>query len=356
MDKKQLNVVIIHSAFWVGGAENMVYELAKNLTAQNVNVTVITLHSRVGSHLEEKVDAAEFRNIYVGCEGGVTPKKLLAVYKMCQEANADVVHAHMSGVVYSILWALTPKGKMIATAHTTPDKAFNKRTTAVLKLLARLNKAVIVAVSKENQKLIKEYYFLNKNVEYINNGVDLHRFYHKEHEGVNFVNVSRQDKNKNQAVILKLFSRLHKEFPDTQLYLCGDGPEQENLIAMTKELMVEDVVHFPGSVSNVEDYLALGDIYIQASHREGLPLSTVEGMASGLPVITTDVGGMKNLIDNNGFLLKDGDEEGMYNAMVSLVQDQKKREAFGKRSVEISKDFSSESMAEKYKDLYEKCR
>lgn len=356
MAGKKVKVVTVHSSFAIGGAENMVYELAKSLDPKKVDMTVITLHSRLGNSLEKKVDEAGISVIYVGCEGRVTPAKLLRVYRMINNENPDVVHAHMSGVVYSILWTLWKGHQMIVTAHTTPDKAFNERTTRILKTLAKHRKAVLVAVSDENRRLMEEHYgLMDDNVKSINNGIDISRYRHESHDGIVFINVGRHDENKNQSLIIALFAKVHQSYPDTRLILCGDGPEHERLRDQAMRLGVFEDIDFTGNVGNVQDYLARSDIYLVASHREGLPLSAVEAMASSLPVISTDVGGMKNIVRENGILVKDHDEDGYCKAMMYFVGNEKARVEMGQRSLEIAQEFSSKNMSDQYTKLYESC-
>lgn len=346
------NVAIVHSSFAMGGAENMVYELAKNLDPNTVDFSVITLHKKQGTLLEEKVEKAGFPNVYAGCQGRVTPKKLLRVYKFLKKHRTQVIHAHMSGVIYSLPWLLTHRCKMIVTAHTTPKEAFNRHTTAILKFLAKAGKVTMVAVSEENQRLMARYYGIPcDRVVCVNNGVDVEKFYRTPHERLAFIHVGRQDKNKNQAAMIRQFARLQEEAP-SDLILCGEGPEQENLKQLAEDLGVRDKVEFTGNVANVEDYLARADIYLQTSHREGLPLATAEGMAAGLPVISTDVGGMKNLVRDNGFLVPDHDEDALYQAMKTLALQEELRRAQSLRSREISLEFSSRQMALAYTEIY----
>lgn len=357
MSEKKINVVLIHSSFVIGGAENMVYELGKSLNPNEVNTTVITLSSRLGTSLEKKVDDAGISVKYAGCEGRVTIKKLMRVYHMTKEAKADVVHAHMSGVVYSILWTLCHKSKLVITVHTTPEKAFNSRVKLILKFLSYINKTVLVTVSNENEKLLLEKYRLTtRNVKCINNGVDLTRFYYKKHEGIRFINVGRHDDNKNQELIIRLFIKLHRDYPTTSLILCGDGPEHQKYVDLAENMIDDKSIVILGNVSNVEDYLAESDIYIQASHREGLPLSTLEAMASKLPVISTNVGGMKNIVKGNGFLVPDNNQQALFNAMEKFVLEKDLREQCGEESLRIVKDFSSVKMADEYLKLYYQCR
>lgn len=353
MGKQKINVVEIHSSFCIGGAENMVYELTKSFDTDKVNAKIITLHSRLGTSLEDKVDDAGLNVEYIGCEGRVTPGKLWKVYRIIRDFRPDVIHAHMSGVIYGLPWLLTHKTKMFVTAHTTPDRAFNHRTTQLIKYFAKKHQIILVAVSQENKKLMQQAYQLDDSyVKCVNNGVDLSRYFHKKHKGIVFINVGRHDKNKNQELMVRLFHAIHQKNADTKLILCGDGPEHEHLMALAKDLGISSSVDFTGNVGNVQDYLASADIYLSASHREGLPLSTVEALASLLPVISTDVGGMKNIVMDNGILVPDDNEEAFYQAMEKLVNDKSLRETMGCKSREIANAFSSEKMAEQYTALF----
>ena len=351
-----INVVIILGSLVIGGAENMVYELARKLDKTKVNAIVISLSSRIGNDLEKKFDVAKIPVKYIDVHGHITIGKLLKVNREINKLQPQVIHAHMSGVAYSILWSLFHNNKLVVTAHTTPDKAFNRRTTAVLRILARLKKVVLVGVSEENRALmLKAYGVSEKSVICINNGVDIKRYYHKEHENVTFINVGRHDKNKNQQEIIRQFAKLHTKYKNMSLILCGDGTEFHNNKALAEQLGVKDSVLFAGNVPNVQDYLAQADIYVQASHREGLPLTTIEAVASGLPIIATDGGGIKNIVRENGLLIPDDDAEQLYLAMEKLFLDKSIREKYAEVSLQIAEEYSSDNMANRYTDVYLSC-
>lgn len=354
MENKKIKVLVIHSSFCIGGAENMVYELTKSFDKNVVECKDISCCSRLGTSLEEKVDKAKIDVYYGHCDGNITIEKIWDIYKQIKNFDPDIIHAHMGGVFYSLPYILTHKTKLVVTAHTTPKEAFNERTTRVLKFLARRGKVVMTAVSEENKHLMAAYYGLPaENIEYVNNGVDLKRYYRKDHSKLTFINVGRLDKNKNQQLIIKLFHKLDTN-AQMRLFLCGDGPERSTLERMVEELALQDRVTFTGNVGNVQDYLAESDIYIQTSHREGLPLSTIEATATKLPIISTNVGGMKNIVKDNGFLVADYDEDALYNAMKLLSEDATLRTLMGQKSYEIANEFSAENMSYKYTEIYKR--
>lgn len=352
---KKIKVINILGPIVVGGCENMVYELGKALDPQKVDNMVISIGSRTGNPLEKKIDDAGIDIVYSECKGTVTLSKLLKVYKIMKSFKPDVLHAHMSGVVYSLPWLLTHRCKMVVTAHTTPNLAFNPRVTKILKILARLGKVVMVGVSEENANLMRSYYQLSDDqVKWVNNGIDVSRYYKKDHSNITFVHIGRLDENKNQQLIINCFAKVYELHPDARLILCGDGPTREKLEDMVQAVGLHEVVQFTGNVSNVQDYLAISDIYLQSSHREGLPLSVVEAMASALPVISTNVGGMKNIVKDNGFLIEDNNEKSYMDAMIKLYENVNLRNSMGLRSREMTSSFSSASMADSYTKIYTK--
>jgi glycosyltransferase involved in cell wall biosynthesis len=138
-----------------------------------------------------------------------------------------------------------------------------------------------------------------------------------------------------------------------KLFLIGDG-ELHNALKKQAELLgISDFVEFTGYIASPKEYLAQSDIYISASHREGLPLSVLEAMASGLPVIATDVGGVRDLAQKNGILIADDDEDALYAAMKKLYYNKELRDEMGKKSLEMVQDFSASGMTAKYCELFD---
>ena len=166
--------------------------------------------------------------------------------------------------------------------------------------------------------------------------------------------MARHDENKNQMAILRCFAKLYQSNNQLRLILLGNGPAHQKLRETTKKLGVEDAVEFPGLVNNVADYYARADVYVQASRREAMPMSVLEAMAAGLPIIATDVGGVKDVVKGNGYLymVDDDNELLMLMKQFSTMKEEKLHEMVdGARRLVVA--FSSRTMAEKYCVLYE---
>ena len=107
---------------------------------------------------------------------------------------------------------------------------------------------------------------------------------------------------------------------------------------------------------DVENYLADSDIYVASSHFEGLPISMLEAMSAGLPIVSTDVGGVSDIVKDgiNGVLIAPGNKEKYVKALKTLIIDVSMREAYSKKSKEFSKKYDIKLMVEGYERLYKK--
>lgn len=350
-------VVIITPALFTGGAEIMAVRLAINIDKKEYDVQMLCLNEKNNTSLEKMLEENKIPVHYLGKSNGVSIKVILKTYKMLSKLSPDIIHSHITGTVYAFLWVLLHKCKLIHTIHTRPDAEFSAKFRKILKLFVKFKKIILVAVSKENQRIAIEHYKVGEDRCYfVNNPVEVSKYYkNKNTTGlITFINVSRQDDNKNQALALRAFAKLYEKNSNTRLVLVGDGNQHSNLISEVEKLGLQDVVYLPGEVSNAEDYLANADIYLSTSHREGLPLSMLEAMAAGLPIISSNVGGCSDIVVNNGILFEDNNEEQLLAAMEKLANDESLRNEYTKKGYAIVNEYDASKCAEKYEKLYKK--
>ena len=139
------------------------------------------------------------------------------------------------------------------------------------------------------------------------------------------VTAGRMTKQKNQELLLKAFSTLADRFPDVRIEIYGEGPEEQHLRAVIKELCMEKRVKLCGYVCNLSDHIKDASLFVLSSDYEGMPNALMEAMAQGLPCISTDCdgGGARFLIDNgkNGLLVPKGDIDALTDAMKRMLSD-----------------------------------
>jgi len=376
-----MNVTVTIDELDMGGAQHIVHTLVRHLDRSKYKITIICTDGKVNSILERQM-IEEQKNgdysivflkkplyLYINTPSKSLnrilrrlfrlPSDLFTIPSLCREikkTKPDIVHAHQHGILAGY-WTLFHGVPMIATVHTNPKTTFYRESEKIIfKTLVFCKRIILVGISKFNSELIAKIWRLNGTfIRYVNNGINIEDFYQEPHETFTFINSSRQDKNKNQSLILRAFARLRHENPacPIKLILAGGGDAHGKLKKEAQKIGIYESVEFTGYVKNTGEHLALSDVYVSSSHREGLSLSVLEAMACGLPVIATDAGGVRDLAKDNGILVADDDEDGLFAAMKKLKDNDELRRLMGKKSLEMVQAYCASEMAIKYAALYE---
>ncbi len=155
--------------------------------------------------------------------------------------------------------------------------------------------------------------------------------------------------------IVQTFARVQAEVPSI-LVMVGDGPDRGDAEAEARELGVHDSVLFLGKIDPIAPLLAGADLFLLPSDAESFGLSALEALASGVPVIGANVGGLPSVVQSGktGFLCDVGDVNGMANAAIGLLQNPVRWKAFSDAgAADASSRFSQETIVAQYEALYE---
>lgn len=352
-----IKVAVILPSFDIGGTENMVAQLATYIDKSRFQLHVISLRGYMNTPVQKMIEASGVDVTYCDRTKKNDIKVWTKVYRMLLKFNPDIIHSNMYPFLYTIPYLLTHKVKLLHTIHNKPVNEFLDKYKKVIRILYKMDKAIPVAISHTVEKEMKELYQL-KRIERVYNPVDLKRFNSDRTaisiNEVEFITVGRLMKQKNQALLFRAFADACQRISNIKLSILGDGELKNDLVALAKELNVINNITFYGNVSNVEWYLAKADVFVLSSDYEGLPLSILEAMASGLPIVATDVGGVVDIVTDNGFLINKGDQVELANRIVELAKSDNKRIKLGTNSKNNSKEYDSHKFATKYQDLYEK--
>lgn len=174
--------------------------------------------------------------------------------------------------------------------------------------------------------------------------------------GPHLVFVGRLAGVKGVPVLLESLAELVQEIPELRVALIGDGPERADLERRARDLGLAEVVTFAGYRSQAEVALTLAeaDMLVLPSFAEGVPVTLMEAMASGLPVLATRVGGISELVEDgiSGFLVPPGNVEALTARLRNLLTDQKLRECMGEAGrKKVSADFNQEIEANRLAQL-----
>lgn len=154
--------------------------------------------------------------------------------------------------------------------------------------------------------------------------------------------------------VIRVFYEIRKQIP-SKLMFVGDGPERSKAEALCRELKTCDDVIFLGKIKSTEQALALSDLFILTSETESFGLSALEAMASGVPVISTNTGGLPevNVNGETGFLSNVGDVVDMAKNAIYILSDEKRLEQFKQNALLKAEEFSIRNILPVYERLYE---
>lgn len=348
----------------LGGAESMCVNLSEALTEQGHQVVVVSLYTQetyLSDRLLQKKVKVVFLDKNVGPDFSL-PGKLLSV--LLQE-KPDVIHTHLLSLKYVCLAVrkMDRRIPVIHTVHSVAEQEAGRMDRLINRWFFRKGYALPVALSREIQKTVAAVYGLEpRSVPVVFNGIRLANCKVKQDYGANpkftILHIGRFMDVKNHGVLLRAFQKLHQRFPQSRLQLIGKGERKQEMEALASELSLQDAVSFLGEQTDVFSCLQEADLFVLPSLYEGMPMTILEAMGTGLPVIASAVGGIPDVIRDgeDGILIRPLQEE-LEEAMARLLCDQGLREKLGRNALKKSRQFSDISMANRYLDIYhaERC-
>jgi glycosyltransferase involved in cell wall biosynthesis len=365
----QLTVLHIFSGDLWAGAEVMIFNLLRRLK-DNPGLTILALS------LNEGVLTCKLREI--GVETHVIseavksfPTIFIQALRLFREKRITVIHSHRykENLLALLLAKSIAVRRLIATLHGLSEPlGLWKDAKSSLGLKAKLNYFIlkhaftrVVAVSQEMKDvLIQQHAFEKSQVDLIYNGIRLPRFSHSSadrqtHHPFHIGTVGRLVPVKDFELFLEIAVGIKEQTSGVRFSILGDGPMKDHLICKVKELQLEDSVDFLPSQPDPLPYYQSLDLYLNTSHHEGLPLSVLEVMACGTPVVAPKVGGIPEIISHgeNGWLVETRDPQAFVQACVNLKRDKTLRSCMGVHAAQaVACRFSDSRMAASYLKLY----
>jgi len=155
--------------------------------------------------------------------------------------------------------------------------------------------------------------------------------------------------------LINTFALILKKVP-SKLLLVGDGPLRHDAEELCKKLGICEHVFFLGKLKSAKEILTISDLFILPSEKESFGLAALEAMASAVPVISTNVGGVPEVVEHgvSGLLFDVGDVQAMAKGSLEILQDENKLKAFKSKALEKSKEFNIQNILPMYETLYKK--
>lgn len=281
--------------------------------------------------------------------------------------GVDVVHAHMFGsnVWGTVLGRLSGVPVVVAHEHTWSFQGRPLRRFLDRELVSRLADVFVAVSGEDRRKMIEVEGVDPAKIRLIPNGIPS-----PANGGVGDVRadlgiepgapvlgvVCELRAQKALEVLFEAAAILLSEFPTLKVLVAGDGPERARLEEASQRLGVEDAVLLLGIRRDVPAVLAAVDVAVLCSDYEGSPLSVMEYMAAGKPVVSTRVGGVPELVEEgvHGLLVEPRDPAALAEAVARLLRDPALAKRLGAQGRERQqREFSLEAMVRRIEDLYE---
>ena len=289
---------------------------------------------------------------------------------LLRRERVDVIHAHQYTPFFYALTArlLHRRAAILFLEHGRhqPDYPRPKRMIANRLLLERRDRVVAVG-NAVRQALIDYEGIPESRVGVIYNGTSPAAYTVSARAGVRaelgladdafvLIQVARLDPIKDHATALRAFAQFAEARPDSRLLLVGDGPERPNIEKLLEQLNLRGKVQLLGTRSDVARLLSCADVFLLTSISEGIPLTLIEAMAAGLPVVATRVGGVSEVVEDGetGFLVESGNADGIAAALSTLAMECARGLRMGQQGrVRSETIFSEREMVSSYGRLYE---
>lgn len=366
MTGEQKHILLFISALRKGGAERVMVNLADCLYRQGIRVTMVTQYLCENEYPLPAGIPRIISEITAEEETGNRVGDLFARYRklrrIMREQNPDCVLSFIGKnnfmAVASCLFTRIP---VVVSVRGEPGSEYY---SAPMRLLAKTLFAAAAGVIVQTRAVLDFFpFYIRRKAVILKNPLNP-AFDRPRYEGKRdgrILTVGRVDQNKNQEMMIRAFSRIASDFPESTMVLYGEGEKRQRLIKLAEELGLAGRVSLPGAQMDIPEKIRTGSIFLLASGHEGMPNALIEAMCLGLPVISTDCpcGGPAELIcdGENGFLIPVGDEEALADRMRRLLKDEKLAERMGRQAAKLLEEYRPERVnAEWTSYLLARCR
>ena len=287
--------------------------------------------------------------------------------------NIQLLHIHYAiphaAAAYMAKQILAKEGKhipVITTLHGTDITLVGRdKTYRPVVTFSMTESDILTAVSDNLKEETYKNFDIKKDIEVIHNFVDVKRFNKKPVDAFKkliapngekiIMHASNFRKVKRVEDVLKTFLLINEKIP-SKLLLLGDGPERSPIEEMARKSSAFDNIKFLGKQEQMEDILPIADLFLLTSEYESFGLAALEAMAAEVPVISTNAGGLPEIIINGncGYMSNVGDVEDMCKNALLVLKDKATHDLFKANALAQAKTFDIENIVPQYEKLYER--
>ena len=363
---KRLSIAHVLSSFGMGGQERVALDLASTQRARGHRVMAISLSESPEGSMAELFRAADIQTESVAKRGkSVDPTLAVRVARFLTRGGVELVHTHNpQALVYGSPAAALAGAACVHSKHgVNPDPS---RRMWLRRAASKIVDAYVAVTPSLARVAAAAHECDPTQLHVIPNGIDTQRF-SLDLEARRRVRaelgipdnawvvgtVGRLAPEKNQGLLIDAMAPMLD--PRRHLVIVGEGPEREELQRRAQATWRPELIHLTGARHDVSALLSAFDVFALTSRSEGLPLVLLEAMAMGLPVLSTAVGGIPDLVEHGvtGFLVDATDHAGLVTQLIWLSsRPQSALDVASAARRTVLERHSTEHMASAYEDLY----
>ncbi|MBL6678117.1 MAG: N-acetyl-alpha-D-glucosaminyl L-malate synthase BshA [Flavobacteriaceae bacterium] len=295
------------------------------------------------------------------------------LYDVISKYKIDVLHVHYAiphayaaYMAKKILYVNGYKIPIITTLHGTDITLVGNHPFYKPAVTFSINKSdIVTSVSNSLRDDTREFFGIERDIEVIPNFIDIDK-YDKKHNLCERNKIAHGDEQiivhisnfrplKRVVDVLKIFDKISQKV-NSKLIMVGDGPEKIKAKDFLRQNDLKNKVIFLGNTNEVDEILCSSDLFLLPSEKESFGLSALEAMALKVPVISSNVGGLKelNINGNSGFTSDVGDIDSMSNNAIKILSNENLKKKFKSQAFENAKKYDIKKVIPLYEDIYKK--
>jgi glycosyltransferase involved in cell wall biosynthesis len=370
-----------------GGAGSFAVELSRRLDKNRFEVCVCGLWEHNRPDEAERIAKLQNEGISAFAASRWEPSKpyaafltsLRSIHARLKENRSHILHSHTEfGDAANLFLKPFLKTALVRTVHNGHLVEWRKRplrrifmSNLLIPLLyeAEIGVSPHIVSQLDKRALAKR---LKKQGLLIHNAIDLEKFQPGSQgrecspaelkrslgipeEGLLSGGVGRLAEGKGWQDFLQAAGIVVQDYPQAHFLIVGEGPEKAELQALVAQAGLGKQVMFAGYRRDIPDLLRCMDVFVSASHWEGLPTSILESMAAGTPVVCTDIPGSREIVKDgeNGWIARPDSPQDLARAVKEALRRPDLRQSYARRSLELVSAYSIDSAVDKHMELYE---
>lgn len=344
-----MKLTFVTSTLHAGGAERVISLLANSFCQKGYEVEIVCINKHLVFYpIDEKV------KVWFAEDEVKSPsilKKVLWLRNHIKNDRPDVVIAFMLEVYCVTLASLIGVSVPVISSERIDPHFFGRAKGLLRWLLLRRTTHLVVQTVR-----IKDFYSakLQSRTTIIPNPVTDKVFsLTPTLKQKRIIAVGRLAYQKNYPMMFRAFAKVHHDFPDWQLVVYGNGPQKEEIRGVIERLGMEGHIILAGKSDHVVEEMNKSSLFVMSSDYEGMSNALLEAVCVGLPVISTDVSGAKDLITEgvNGYIVPVGNEKALTLALSSILSSPEKMDEMGRQSKALAPRFREEQIVGQWEEL-----